>query len=82
MRASSRHSSPLLVRPDGAPLALKRLRLGVGDDDLGRREAFLQELVHSQPAIIPMREIEPAFTPEDNSHLIVPAIWAAWVGTS
>ncbi|MBV9996912.1 MAG: hypothetical protein JO127_17045 [Caulobacteraceae bacterium] len=39
------------------------MRLGEGDGDGGRREAFVQKLVFDHPDVIPMADIEPAFTP-------------------
>lgn len=42
---------------------LKRLELGGGGPDGQRREAFIQELVHMRPEVIPMADIEPAYTP-------------------
>lgn len=59
----SRHASPMLVGPEGQVTALRRLELGRGDEDRGRREAFVQNLVHEHPELIPMAEIEPAFSP-------------------
>lgn len=63
MLAGSRHSAPVLVR-NGHPLQpLQRLELGRGGEDGQRREAFIQDLVHDHPEIIPMADIEPAFMP-------------------
>lgn len=63
MLSGSRHSAPVLVR-NGHPLQpLQRLELGRGGDDGQRREAFIQDLVHEHPEIIPMADIEPAFMP-------------------
>ena len=42
---------------------LQRVALGKLGDDCGHREAFLQDLVHRNPQIIPMQDIEPAFMP-------------------
>lgn len=44
-------------------LPLQRLELGRGAEDGQRREAFIQNLVHDHPEIIPMADIEPAFMP-------------------
>ena len=63
MFAGSRHSSPVLVGNDRPMLPLKRLELGRGAQDGQRREAFIQDLVHDHPEIIPMADIEPAFMP-------------------
>ncbi len=58
----SRHAAPILVQ-DGSPaVSLERVQLGSGNDG-ERREAFVQQLVHDHPTIIPMVDIEPAFTP-------------------
>lgn len=47
-----------VVRP------LRRVELGKSSDEDGkRREAFIQNLVHDHPTLIPMAEIEPAFSP-------------------
>ena len=57
------HGSPFFVKNGAHPIQLKNIRLGeIGRDD-DRREQFLQDLVHDHPEIIPMDEIEPAFTP-------------------
>lgn len=53
----------MLVRGGEPALALERLRLGSADHEGDQRELFLQNLVHEHPEIIPMAEIEPAFTP-------------------
>lgn len=63
MSPASRHSPPLLVREGQPPLKLERLSLGVGELGGQRREEFIQELVHGSPDIIPMADIEPAFSP-------------------
>jgi hypothetical protein len=65
MYAPSRHSPLVFVPKEGKESAveLQRLELGRGLEDHDRREKFLQELVHSHPDIIPMKDIEPAFTP-------------------
>jgi hypothetical protein len=64
MYSPSRHS-PLVFVPNegqGPAIELQRLELGGSPEDR-RREEFLQELVHTHPEIIPMKDIEPAFTP-------------------
>jgi hypothetical protein len=43
-------------------MSLERVTLGDGNDG-GEREAFIQSLVHDHPTVIPMVDIEPAFTP-------------------
>ncbi len=63
MQSSSRHSAPMVVPVDGPALSLERVELGRGTDDSGRREEFIQQLVHDHPSLVPMMEIEPAFTP-------------------
>lgn len=58
----SMHSTPVLVTAKG----LARLRKAGPDsapEGGQHREEFIQELVHSHPAIIPMLDIEPAYTP-------------------
>jgi hypothetical protein len=53
----------MLIGADDTVTALERVRLGSTDIDGGRREAFVQDLVHRFPSVIPMREIEPAYDP-------------------
>lgn len=61
---NSRHAPPMYVDADDRAQALTRVRLGeTAEEDGKRREAFIQRLVHNHPALIPMAEIEPAFTP-------------------
>lgn len=58
----SSHARPVLVQNGSPAVALEHVRLGeAGGGE--RREAFVQALVHEHPEIIPMGEIEPAFTP-------------------
>src|SRR4051794_34688248 len=59
----SRHSPPMFVDAVGGVRALRRLELGRGFEDGNRREAFVQDLVHDYPALIPTADIEPAFSP-------------------
>lgn len=63
MLADSRHAAPLFLRPDQPMQPLRRLELGRGGEDGQRREAFIQDLVHEHPEVIPMADIEPAFMP-------------------
>lgn len=63
MASSSRHSAPMLVQAGQSARSLHRIELGRGEQDGERRESFVQELVHEHPSIIPMLDIEPAFTP-------------------
>lgn len=60
---SSRHAPPMFVDVDGQAKMLTRLELGRGEEDGQRREAFVQNLVHDHPSLIPTSEIEPAFSP-------------------
>lgn len=60
---SSRHAPPIFVTDEHQEISLERLELGRTEDDLRRRESFIQDLVHDRPGIIPMAEIEPAMTP-------------------
>jgi hypothetical protein len=53
----------MLVRAGEPAVALERLQLGGADHEGDQREAFLQNLVHEHPEIIPMADIEPAFMP-------------------
>ena len=62
--SGSRHAAPMFVDIDNRAQALMPLRLGqTPDEDGNRREAFIQNLIHDHPALIPMAEIEPAFSP-------------------
>jgi hypothetical protein len=63
MPSDTRHAAPMLIRTGEPAFALERLRLGGADHDGDQREAFLQDLVHEHPEIIPMADIEPAFMP-------------------
>lgn len=63
MQSDSRHAAPMLIRTGEPAFALERLRLGSADHEGDQREAFLQNLVHEHPEIIPMADIEPAFMP-------------------
>jgi len=49
--------NPVLVGTSGIQSALERIHLGVGTHS----EKWLQKLIHSHPAIVPMAEIEPGF---------------------
>jgi hypothetical protein len=61
---SSRHAPPMFVDLDNRVQTLRRLVLGQDPNEDGqRREAFIQNLVHDHPTLIPMSEIEPAFSP-------------------
>jgi hypothetical protein len=54
----------MFVDIDNRAQVLTPVRLGqTPDEDGHRREAFIQNLVHDHPALIPMAEIEPAFSP-------------------
>lgn len=61
--SGSRHARPAYVRDGHPTMMLDRLTLGRNGDDGLRREAFVQDLVHGHPDIIPMADIEPAFMP-------------------
>lgn len=63
MLPSSRHAVPTLVREGEPVLPLQRVMLGQDASSGTRREAFVQDLIHRHPGIIPIAEIEPAFSP-------------------
>ena len=63
MPSDSSHAAPMLVRAGEPAVALERLQLGGAEHEGDQREAFLQNLVHEHPEIIPMADIEPAFMP-------------------
>lgn len=58
----SRHGHPIWKTRDGLPIPLAPLRPGEGDDATSR-EAFIQNLVHAMPDVLPMMDIEPAMAP-------------------
>lgn len=62
MSSGSRHARPILVREDAPAIVLERFVLGTSADD-DRRELFIQDLVHNHPEVLPMADIEPAFSP-------------------
>jgi hypothetical protein len=53
----------MLIAGGGPPMPLTRVMLGSRNHASGEREAFVQDLVHEHPKLVPMGEIEPAFTP-------------------
>lgn len=63
MVTSSRHAAPRFVPSAGPPVVLQPVVLGRDKAAGGWREKEVQQLVHDQPDIIPMAEIEPAFSP-------------------
>ena len=63
MLPSSRHAVPTLIRDGETVLPLQRVMLGQDAASGTRREAFVQDLIHRHPEIIPIAEIEPAFSP-------------------
>ena len=63
MATRSRHASPLFLPDLGPPVVLQSVVLGRDEAGGGRREKFVQQLVHDQPDLIPMANIEPAFSP-------------------
>ena len=63
MVSASNYGAPMIVPADGPPMQLLRLTLGSADHGGGEREAFIQNLVHDHPEIIPMADIAPPFMP-------------------
>ncbi len=63
MASSSAHAAPIMFDSGGQPAALQRVWLGSVDYDGVEREAFIQNLVHDHPEIIPMADIAPPFMP-------------------
>ena len=54
----------MFVDIDNRAQTLTPVHLGsTSDEDCKRREAFVQNLVHDHPSLVPMAEIEPAFSP-------------------
>lgn len=63
MGSVSRHAVPTLVRDDQVVEPLQRITLGKDPESGTKREAFIQDLIHRHPEVIPITEIEPAFAP-------------------
>ncbi|GBU16502.1 MAG: hypothetical protein COT28_21740 [Methylobacterium sp. CG08_land_8_20_14_0_20_71_15] len=63
MSLASRHAVPTLLRDEGPAQPLQRVMLGKDVESGDRREAFIQDLIHRHPEVIPITEIEPAFSP-------------------
>lgn len=59
----TRFAPPVMIRRNMPVIPLQRVQLGDGEHDGGRRERFIQDLVHEHPEIIPLADIEPAFLP-------------------
>ena len=53
----------MLLRKGEAARSLQRIRLGTAEHQGDEREAFIQDLVHDHPDLLPMAEIEPAYSP-------------------
>ncbi|HEV2365725.1 MAG TPA: hypothetical protein VGS12_16160 [Caulobacteraceae bacterium] len=51
------------IGEDHTVTTLARMQLGQSPLDGGRREKFVQDLVHDHPEVLPMLDIEPAFSP-------------------
>jgi len=61
----SQHSRPLIVHRSASDLgaeALTRLPFGSSEEDK-YPERWIQELIHGNPEVLPIDEIEPALTP-------------------
>ena len=63
MALGSAHAAPIMIVSGGRPAALQRLSLGSADHKGEEREAFIQNLVHDHPEVIPMADIAPPFMP-------------------
>lgn len=59
----SRHSAPIFHPIGKEAITLTRINLGGQGHDGEQREDFVQNLVYDCPELIPMSDIEPAFTP-------------------
>lgn len=59
----SRHSAPIFQSHGKEVITLTRINLGGQGHDGDQRENFVQNLVYERPDLIPMSDIEPAFTP-------------------
>jgi|SRR5665213_417730 len=63
MISGSQHSNPMFYKTGQAITILKSVKLGQAGREDDHREEFLQRLVHDQPNVIPISDIEPAFCP-------------------
>lgn len=63
MRTRKAQAAPILLSDEGPDVVLERVTLGSSATDGGRREDFVQKLVFEHPDVLPMLDIEPAFTP-------------------
>lgn len=63
MPPATRYSAPMLLRDGEAARTLQRVRLGTAEHGGEEREAFVQGLVHDHPDLLPMADIEPAYSP-------------------
>ena len=63
MGLGSAHAAPIVIVSGGRPTALQRVSLGSTDHKGEEREAFIQNLVHEHPEVIPMADIAPPFMP-------------------
>jgi len=63
MGLGSAHAAPIIIVSGSRPAALQRLSLGSADHTGEEREAFIQNLVHDHPEVIPMADIAPPFMP-------------------
>jgi len=59
IRGSRRQGTPVVLSPDGSITKLRRHSFTQKDFD----EAWLQELIRTNPGLLPIGEIEPAFAP-------------------
>lgn len=60
---TSRNCQVLTVSTDSGVLPLSKIELGKDDASGDHREGFVQDLVHRYPGLLPMQDIEPAYTP-------------------
>jgi hypothetical protein len=63
MGSGSAHAAPIVIISGSRPSALQRVLLGSAEHMGEEREAFIQNLVHDHPEVIPMADIAPPFMP-------------------
>ena len=63
MGLDTSHAAPIVMVSGGRAVALQRVSLGSANQKGEEREAFIQNLVHDHPEVIPMADIAPPFMP-------------------
>lgn len=83
MKPVRQHATPLVVAGEGPSrqaTSLNRLRLEKsGNSAGGYDERWLQHLVHQHPELLPINEIEPAFTPLISVGMELPTVNGGYI---